>query len=109
MRVLVTGDRNWTSEERIRYALSKLENSYNEDFTLIHGAARGADTIAETVAKSLGWTIERYPADWQKYGRAAGPVRNKQMLVEGKPDVVLAFHDDFEHSKGTDHMVRLAR
>jgi hypothetical protein len=35
--------------------------------------------------------VERYRADWAKHGRAAGPIRNKQMLEEGKPDLVVAF------------------
>jgi hypothetical protein len=50
-----------------------------------------------------------YPAQWHKYGRAAGPIRNQQMLAEGKPDLVLAFHDDIDGSRGTKDMVNRAR
>lgn len=71
---------------------------------VVHGAARGADSLSGEVAEELGCTVEVYPADWLKYGKAAGPIRNKQMLDTG-PDVVLAFHDDLENSKGTRHCV----
>ena len=50
-------------------------------------------------------TIAVYPADWKKYGRAAGPIRNLQMLDNGKPDICYAFHDCIEKSKGTKDMV----
>src|SRR5690348_8540698 len=59
--------------------------------TIISGAARGVDTVA------LDWAVinwcpsEEYPADWDTHGKAAGPIRNKQMLEEGKPDLVVAF------------------
>lgn len=46
-----------------------------------------------------------FPAKWKEFGRAAGPIRNQQMLDEGKPELVLAFHDDLENSKGTKDMV----
>jgi hypothetical protein len=72
---------------------------------VIEGEARGADTIAREEAEKLGLTVERYPADWARYGRAAGPIRNKQMLVEGRPDFVLAFSADIERSRGTRNMV----
>lgn len=106
-RVLVTGDRNWTDIETIEWQLKLCVHME----VLIHGGARGADTIAGAFGKKLGSKVEvlEFRADWDKYGRAAGPIRNKQMLVEGFPDYVLAFHDDLELSKGTRHMVSLAR
>lgn len=51
---------------------------------------------------------ERYPADWEKHGKAAGPIRNQQMLTEGKPDIVVAFSDNLSNSKGTADMCRRA-
>ncbi len=101
MRVLVCGDRNWTEEVPIYLRLKKLP----QGTVIIHGCARGADTIAGKVARTLGFTVEEYPADWDKYGKAAGHIRNTQMLKEGKPDLVLAFHRDFANSKGTKNMV----
>ncbi len=103
MRVLVCGDRNWTDVELIR------DNLPHETTVVIHGACRGADKIGGEVAESLGIPVEVFPAQWKRYGRGAGPIRNKQMLDEGKPDLVLAFHPDLLKSKGTRNMVTLAR
>ncbi len=105
MRVLCCGDRNWTSYEIVRRELEKLNNNT----IIIEGCAIGADSISGYVARTLNYPILEFPADWNKYGRAAGPIRNKQMLVEGKPDLVLAFHNDIENSKGTKNMVDIAR
>lgn len=103
MRLLVCGDRNWVDDESIKEAIVRLNPS-----VVIHGNARGADSLAGEAANSLGITVEVYPAQWETYGRAAGPIRNRQMLVDGKPDKVLAFHDDIEKSKGTKNMVKQA-
>ena len=104
MRVLVCGDRHWTNEEVIRRELRSL----TAPSVVIHGCARGADTIAGRVAKELGVTVEEYPAQWSLHGRAAGPIRNRQMLEQGKPDLVLAFHGDLAKSKGTKNMIEQA-
>ena len=105
MRILVCGDRNWNNISSIKRELEK----FSGDVVIIHGAARGADSIAENIAKSLGFKVEAYPAKWDELGRAAGPIRNMQMLEEGKPDLVLAFHPDLSKSKGTANMVSIAR
>ena len=55
-----------------------------------------------------GYKYEDYPADWDRFGRAAGPIRNKQMLDEGKPTLVIAVHEDISKSKGTKNMVEQA-
>ena len=49
--------------------------------------------------------VNPFPAQWSKYGRAAGPLRNTQMLSEGNPDIVLAFHDNIKRSRGTRNMI----
>jgi hypothetical protein len=102
MRILVTGDREWTDEARVEELLT---DTLFEGDTLIHGAARGADTLAGEVAKRFGNEIEAYPADWKTYGKAAGVLRNQQMLDTGV-DLCLAFHNDLRHSKGTKDMVK---
>ncbi len=105
MRVLVTGSRDWHNKERIREVLSSLSDVE----VIIEGEARGADTLAREVAEELHIPVEPYPANWGKFGRAAGPIRNREMVSKGKPDLVVAFHDDIEHSKGTLDMVTFAR
>lgn len=104
MRVLICGDRNWYDPHPIYQLIRELP----DDAVIIEGEARGADRIARIAAEERGLEVERYPADWARYGRAAGPIRNKQMLTEGKPDRVVAFHDNTSESKGTLNMIRQA-
>ena len=104
MKILITGGRDYTNIDKIREVLSEYRN---EKVTFIHGAARGADTLGGIVAKELGFEIKIFPAEWDKYGRAAGVKRNITMLDE-KPDIVLAFHEDLSKSKGTKHCVNNA-
>jgi hypothetical protein len=120
MRVLVCGDRNWIDYDLIASRLDKLMTEVDREddgpcLTVIQGCARGADSLAgEWVDRNLVYyegnaVQQKFPADWKQYGRAAGPIRNQQMLREGKPDLVLAFHDDIENSKGTKDMVNRAK
>jgi hypothetical protein len=106
-RVLFCGGRDYTDRATIKAWLSKVQKQGYD--TLIEGEARGADTIAREEAEKMGFTVLKFPADWTKYHRAAGPIRNKQMLTEGKPELVVAFHDDIENSKGTKNMVTISR
>ena len=106
MIILATGDRNWADVDYVRTVLESLPSG---DHTLIHGDARGLDRIAGRVARDLGWKVYAFPAGWNAWGRAAGPIRNQEMLEVGKPDLVLAFHRDLERSKGTRDMVQRAR
>ena len=107
IRVLICGDREWEDEARIESILKYMQLVY-KDITVIHGAARGADRLGGIVAKRLGLSVEEYPAEWDKYGRAAGPIRNQQM-IDTKPDLVLAFHSDIENSKGTKDCIGRAK
>ncbi|MDP2952295.1 MAG: SLOG family protein [Chloroflexota bacterium] len=100
MRLLVCGDRNWTDYDLILSAIVDLWPS-----TVIEGEARGVDSLAASAAHLLGIAVAPFPANWGLYGRDAGYIRNQQMLDEGKPDMILAFHDDLGHSKGTADMV----
>lgn len=101
-KVLVCGSRNWTDARAVELALEPLN-----DIILVHGDARGADTIAANYAKKRGWEIHAHPANWAKYHASAGPIRNAEMLATEKPDMVIAFRCK-GRSRGTDHMVSLA-
>lgn len=110
MRILVCGDRKWDDKPFINKILFEYWAIHrDEDFVIIHGAAKGADSIAGEIAREQGVKEEAFPAKWEKHGKAAGPIRNQQMLTEGKPDLVLAFHDNIEKSKGTRDMVAKAK
>ena len=105
-KVLITGDRNWSDKELILNTL--LEYSTSIDL-VIEGGARGADALGRQVAEyDLDLDVLEITADWNKYGKSAGPRRNKQMLIEGKPDLVVWFHKDIGISKGTANMISQA-
>jgi len=107
MRVLVCGDRNWADQVLVDNTLDDIHQ--NTPITLvIEGEARGADKAGRFWAESRNIPFAPYPANWEKYGRAAGPIRNRQQFNEGKPDLVIAFHDNLAESKGTADMVRYA-
>jgi hypothetical protein len=108
-RVLITGSRHWTDKETIREALFTewKEAGKPEEMIVITGACMtGADAYAERVGKAFGWKVETHPADWERYGRAAGPVRNRSMASLGA-DVCLAF--PFTDSKGTANCIKAAQ
>ena len=89
-------------------AFSVLDHYHAESggfSVIIHGAARGADSLAGEWAMSRGVTVMAFPADWDAHGRSAGHIRNAQMIAEGKPTVVVAFPG----GRGTANMVRQAR
>jgi len=104
VKVLVCGDRKWLDIDVIRKRLSALPS----DVIIVEGGCEGADLISRRVALDIGFEVVEFPAAWKKYGKAAGPKRNLKML-DTKPHLVIAFHDDLENSKGTRHTVTEAR
>jgi len=103
MRVIFCGSRNWLNLYKIKERMRLLP----EDTIIISGHCKGADMESEWAAKDLGYTCEVYPANWREYGRAAGVLRNQQMLDTGV-DLVIAFHPDISKSKGTLDMITRA-
>jgi hypothetical protein len=103
MKVLVCGSRDWADEDRIADVLAEYAPDHP---TILHGAARGADSIADRVAKLYGYEVKPFAADWYGMGRRAGIVRNLRMLDE-EPDLVVAFQR--ERSRGTQHTIDEAR
>jgi len=65
--------------------------------------------MAGTIATEYGFDVEVYAAEWYRFGKAAGPIRNQQMLDEGKPDLVVAFHNNLSRSRGTRDMINRAK
>lgn len=106
MKVLVCGDRHYSDREYLFAKLDALHKAARID-TLIHGGAKGADTLAGEWGEVRGLTVVEYEADWAQYGRAAGPVRNAAMLDSG-PSLVMGFHDAIETSKGTKNCLEQA-
>lgn len=106
IRVLVCGSREWSDYATIYQSLRDLKDQIE---IVIDGAARGADSLGNKAAKSLGLNTVRHWAEWNQYGPSAGPIRNRAMLNLEKPTLVLAFHPDLTKSKGTKDMVTIAR
>ncbi len=90
MRLLVCGGRDNTDGELLFERLDQL-HAVMPVTVLIEGGAHGADELAAQWAEARGVQRLRFPAAWKKFGRSAGPRRNHQMLVEGMPDLVVAF------------------
>lgn len=103
MRVIVCGGRAYNDESAVYSALDSLKVRYGT-FTLIEGGAKGADALARQWAEDASIPHETFKADWSKYGRSAGPRRNREMLRAGA-DLIVAF----QGSRGTADMMRAAR
>jgi hypothetical protein len=99
MRLLVTGDREWKDRKAIERAFDQFKPT-----SIIEGECRGLDLMARAVAEERGIPVTPVPAKWEAFGKAAGHIRNGEMLDLG-PDLVLAFHNDFKKSKGTKNCV----
>ncbi len=104
MRVLMCGGRDFNDVKLFAKAINALLLTDSIDL-VIQGGAKGADLMAELWAMRVGIPTVCYPANWTVHGKAAGYIRNKQMLEDGKPDLVMAFPG----GKGTANMVKIAR
>lgn len=103
-KVLVCGGRDFRDTKLLDRFLCEVDNHVCIG-EIIHGGANGADTMAGCWAEKYNIPVTVFQAEWHKYGRRAGPLRNEQMLREGKPDFVVAFPG----GRGTAHMVGLAK
>lgn len=115
MKVLVCGSREWKDDGYIATRLDEFHELYGIT-EIIEGCARGADRVAEAWAMNRGIPLRHFPADWDRYQptdqsrkNPAGAIRNRQMLDEGRPTIVIAFHRNLNDSKGTRDMVHIAR
>lgn len=99
MKVLVSGSRHYADYEKVKEVLNDYRISH-----IIHGAAaRGVDRLAGRYGTEMGIRVSEYPARWDIYGKSAGPIRNRRMLEEGLPDMVIAFLAS--NSRGTKNMI----
>lgn len=100
MRIIVCGGRDYSDQDHVDKVLDTIGGIRH----LFHGNARGADTLAGNWGnRQDGVSVHPVPAEWKKYGRKAGPIRNQKMLGQS-PDLVVAFPG----GRGTADMIRRA-
>lgn len=105
MKVIIAGSRTFFDYKMLcEYADFKLSN-ISDDIEIVSGGAAGADRLGEKYAKDHGYSLHVFPADWDRYGRQAGYIRNVQMAEYA--DALIAFWDG--RSKGTKHMIEEAK
>lgn len=103
MRILVAGGRDFSDFDKLSITLSSVTKGIKrEDIVIIQGGAKGADRLAWEWAKANQVRMEEFKANWGLHGRAAGPIRNQEMLTEGKPDIAVIAPG----GRGTADMVR---
>lgn len=95
--VLVCGGRDYRNTAMVRRVLDEIYQRFaKRGLRIVHGAARGADTLADNwVSVSIGQgkdvTCQSYPAEWDRHPVTAGTLRNARMLMLEKPDLCVAF------------------
>lgn len=104
LKVIIAGCRDF-SDYALLCSFADQVLAGAEDIEIVSGGARGADALGERYARERGYALKVFPADWDKYGRAAGPIRNGQMADYA--DALIAFWDG--KSVGTRNMIRQAR
>jgi hypothetical protein len=108
VKVLVCGGRDYDNRSAVYSALRRLHEGHlliaSTASSVIHGDARGADSMAGRWARDNGVQEISCPANWEYWGNRAGPMRNAAMLML-RPDIVLAFPG----GRGTADMVRRAK
>lgn len=107
-RLIIAGGRDFTDYDLLCDALEEwfyYQTMWGKEIIVVSGAAKGADSLGERWAIENGHQVERYPADWNKDGKAAGPIRNDKMAKVA--DSLIAFWDG--NSRGTKSMIDLAR
>jgi hypothetical protein len=88
MKMIIAGGRDYIITEYHKSRIAELIKKHNVS-EIVSGGARGADAEGEKIARELSIPIKVFPAQWDKHGKAAGPIRNKQMAVYGDILVIL--------------------
>jgi len=108
IKIVVAGGRDFIDYNLLSKTLDdviiKLKAKGYEEISICSGKARGADSLGEKYAEANNITVNSMPAQWEKFGKSAGYIRNEEMAKCGK--LVIAFWDGY--SRGTKHMIDLA-
>jgi len=104
MKLIIAGSRNFTNYKKLAQECDQFLNGQT-NIEIVSGTCKGADQLGEKYAKEREYKLTKFPADWNKYGKSAGPKRNQQMA--NYTDALIAFWDG--KSKGTKHMIEMAK
>lgn len=109
LRVIIAGSRDFNNYNLLNSTISNYLKENTNNVEIISGTARGADQLGERFANEYGYQIKRFPADWNLYGKIAGPIRNREMAeyASDGQGVLFAFWDG--KSRGTKSMINLAK
>ena len=104
-RIIIAGGRDFSDYNLLSTTMDYLLSRVNDEIIVVCGKARGADTLGELYAQERGYTVQYFPADWERYGKSAGHVRNTEMAKNA--DALVAFWDG--SSRGTKNMIEIAQ
>lgn len=113
IRIIIAGSRKFNDYSKMLNKLDELGIhllATMDDIEIVSGHASGADTLGEKFAKAYNYPLKIFPAEWDKYGKAAGPIRNEQMAkyaAEADRGILVAF--PIGESRGTRNMIKLAK
>lgn len=103
MNIAIVGSRDYPAPEKVRSYVGGLSVQPSPP-TIVSGGARGVDSLAEEVAEEYGMETLIFPADWERHGKSAGFIRNREIVKAA--DLVVAFWNG--SSRGTRHTLKLA-
>lgn len=103
-KVIIAGGRDFDNYEYLKEVCSDILKDIN-NICIVSGKAKGADSLGEQFANEYGYIIDSHPADWNKYGKSAGFIRNEEMAKTA--NILIAFWDG--KSAGTKNMIKIAQ
>lgn len=103
-KVIIAGGRDFDNYDLLKTKLDKILSNISDEIIIVSGKARGADSLGERYAREKGYKIAEFPAQWDKFGKRAGYLRNEEMAKYS--DACVCFWDG--QSKGTKHMIDLS-
>ena len=107
LKIVIAGCRYYNNyneaKEYIDFCIREIKK--NNTIVILSGGCKGADAIGERYAIENGYEIRKFVANWDKYGKAAGPIRNEQMAIEA--DYIICFWD--YKSRGTKSTINLCK
>ena len=113
LRIIIAGSRSFRNYEFLCGVLDRFIKLYNTKYhsvVIISGTAKGADSLGEEYAESHNYNLVKFPADWNKYGKSAGYIRNCTMADYAKlaeESHCIVFWDGI--SRGSKHMINICK